>query len=161
MAVPGNAIYFAPMKTVLLAAFGALLLSTPGDQPPAPAATYKSSAELTAALTAGQATPDMLTSPVSLDERHRINLIRRTKPAGAVAHEGFAELHHIVEGSGSFVTGGTIVRPTGGRGAATIQDGVSKHVGKGDVVLVPPGVPHWYKDLDAPITYLEVRWAER
>ena len=103
------------MKTVLLAAFGMLALFTSADQPQPAAATYKSQAELAAALKAGQATPDMLTSPVSLDDRHRINLIKRTKPAGAVAHEGFAELHHIVDGSGTFVTGGTIVRPTGGR----------------------------------------------
>ena len=148
------------MKTVLLAAFGMLALFASADQPQ-PAAIYKTQAELGAALKAGQATPDMLTSPVSLDDRHRINLIKRTKPAGAVAHEGFAELHHIVDGSGTFVTGGTIVRPTGGGGAATIKEGVSKHVAKGDVVLVPPGVPHWYKELDGPITYLEVRWAEK
>jgi mannose-6-phosphate isomerase-like protein (cupin superfamily) len=147
------------MRTVLLAVFGALLISTAAGQPPS--ATYKSHAELTTALAAGQANPDMLTSPVSLDDRHRINLIRRTRPAGAVAHDGFAELHHIVDGAGTFVTGGTIVRPTGGRGAATIQDGVSRRIAKGDVVLVPPGMPHWYKDLDGPITYLEVRWAEK
>jgi quercetin dioxygenase-like cupin family protein len=57
------------------------------------------------------------------------------------------------------------VRPTGGgRGTAgaTIQNGVSRHVAKGDVILVPPGMPHWYKDLDGPmITYLEVRWEEK
>jgi len=146
------------MRTALLGAMALSTMLTAADGPPA---IYKTNAELTGALKAGQATPDMLTSPVSLDERHRINLIRRTRPAAAVAHEGFAELHHIVDGSGTFVTGGTIVRPTGGGGAATIRDGVSKHVGKGDVVLVPPGVPHWYKELDGPITYLEVRWAER
>lgn len=146
------------MKTALLGALALSTMLTAADGPPA---IYKTNAELNGALKAGQATPDMLTSPVSLDERHRINLIRRTKPAGAVAHEGFAELHHIVDGSGTFVTGGTIVRPTGGVGAATIRDGVSKHVAKGDVVLVPPGVPHWYQQLDGPITYLEVRWAEK
>jgi glc operon protein GlcG len=146
------------MRTALLGAPALSTMLTAADGPPA---IYKTNAELTGALKAGQATPDMLTSPVSLDERHRINLIRRTRPAAAVAHEGFAELHHIVDGSGTFVTGGTIVRPTGGGGAATIRDGVSKHVGKGDVVLVPPGVPHWYKELDGPITYLEVRWAEK
>ena len=146
------------MRTALLAAMTLSTMLAAADGPPA---TYKSNAELTGALKAGQATPDMLTSPVSLDDKHRINLIKRTKPAGAVAHDGFAELHHIVEGSGTFVTGGTMVRPTGGRGGATIQGGVSKHVAKGDVVLVPPGVPHWYKELDGPITYLEVRWAEK
>ena len=145
------------MKT-LLAVIGLVLVATAAEQPPA---TYKSQAELAAALKAGQATPDMLTSPVSLDDRHRINLIKRTKPAGAVAHEGFAELHHIVEGSGTLVTGGTIVRAAGRGSAATIQDGVSRHVAKGDVILVPPGMPHWYKEIDGPITYLEVRWAEK
>jgi hypothetical protein len=48
------------MKTALLGAFGALLLLTQPGQPAL--AAYKSQAELTAALAAGQATPDMLTS---------------------------------------------------------------------------------------------------
>jgi len=150
------------------AALALALFSTGLAAADAPPATYKTGAELTAALKAGAATPDMLTSEVQNTDRHRINIVKRTKAAGAVAHEGFAELHHIVEGSGTLVTGGTIVRATGGpstgsgQAAATIQGGVSKHVSKGDVVLVPPGVPHWYKDLDgASITYLEVRWEER
>ncbi len=127
-----------------------------------PAAVYKTEAELTAALKAGAATPDMLTAEVQNTDRHRINIVRRTKAAGAVAHDGFAELHHIVEGSGTLVTGGTLVRPTDGAGGGTIQNGVSRRVAKGDVVLIPPGMPHWYKDIDgASITYLEVRWADK
>jgi mannose-6-phosphate isomerase-like protein (cupin superfamily) len=79
-----------------------------------------------------------------------------------VAHDGFTELHHITDGSGTLVTGGAIVRPTGrGNGSATIQNGVSRHVERGDVVLIPSGMPHWYKDLGGTITYLEVRWAEQ
>jgi quercetin dioxygenase-like cupin family protein len=57
------------------------------------------------------------------------------------------------------VTGGTIVRLAGG--VASIQNGVTRQVGPGDVVLVQPGEPHWYKDLTGPITYLEVRWEEK
>lgn len=85
-------------------------------------------------------------------------------PRAIIAPEDFAELHHIIDGSGTLVTGGTIVRPTGGgrgTGGATIQNGVSRHVSKGDVILVPSGMPHWYKDLDGTITYLEVRWEEK
>ena len=140
------------------------LLTVGAAMAQAPAATYKAEAQLFGALKAGAATPDMLASEVSNGDHHRINIVRRTKAAGAVAHEGFAELHHIIDGSGTLVTGGTIVRPAGGgRGAAgTIQDGVSRHVTKGDVVLVPSGMPHWYKDIDgAMITYLEVRWEEK
>jgi mannose-6-phosphate isomerase-like protein (cupin superfamily) len=145
------------MKIVLLAVLSTVALAA-ADAPPS--ALYKSGAELTAALKAGHSTPDMLTSAVDISDRHRINVIRRTKAAGAVAHEGFAELHHIIEGTGTLVTGGTIARPAG-RGAATIQNGVSRRVGPGDVILVPTGIPHWYKDLDGTITYLEVRWEEK
>jgi mannose-6-phosphate isomerase-like protein (cupin superfamily) len=122
-------------------------------------ATYKTQAELVTALTASAGNADMLTAAVSIEGRHRVNLVRRTKGAGAVAHEGAMELHHIVSGSGTLVTGGTIVRPAGG--VASIQNGVTRQVGPGDVVLVQPGEPHWYKDLSGPITYLEVRWEEK
>ena len=147
------------MKILLLASVAVAAALAATDAPPA--ATYKTDADLMAALKAGAATPDMLTSEVQNTDRHRINIVRRTKAAGAVAHEGFAELHHIVEGSGTLVTGGTITRAAGGAGAATIQNGVSRHVVKGDVILIPSGMPHWYKDLDGTITYLEVRWAEK
>jgi mannose-6-phosphate isomerase-like protein (cupin superfamily) len=147
-------------NAALWAVLGALLTIgvVSGQAPPA---TYKTEAQLLSALAAGAATPDMLTSEVSNLPHHRVNVVRRTKAAGAVAHEGATELHHIIEGSGTLVTGGTIVRPAGGRDGATIQDGVSRHVTKGDVILVPSGMPHWYKDLDATITYLEVRWDEK
>jgi mannose-6-phosphate isomerase-like protein (cupin superfamily) len=140
-------------------AFLVFVCGAAADGPPA--ATYKTGAELVAALAAGQATPDMLTSAVANTDRHRINIVRRTKPAGAVAHDGFAELHYIIDGSGTLVTGGTMVRPTGGRGAASIENGVGKRVSKGDVILIPAGMPHWYRDLDGSVTYLEVRWEER
>jgi mannose-6-phosphate isomerase-like protein (cupin superfamily) len=149
------------MKSALILAIGLATMSARADAPQA--ATYKTETDLLRALVAGQATPDMLTSPISIGDRHRINIVRRTKAAGAVAHDGFAELHHIVEGSGTLVTGGTILRPAGGAaaGIATIQSGVARRIGKGDVILIPAGLPHWYKDLDGTITYLEVRWEEK
>jgi mannose-6-phosphate isomerase-like protein (cupin superfamily) len=146
------------MKRLLLILVALTPLAAAADGPPA--ATYKSEAELRGALAAGPATPTMLAAPVSISDRHRINLIKRTEAAGAIVHVGFAELHHIVDGSATFVTGGTIVQGSG-RGSASIQNGVSKHVSKGDVVLIPAGMPHWYKDVDGTITYLEVRWEEK
>jgi mannose-6-phosphate isomerase-like protein (cupin superfamily) len=149
------------MKSALVLAFGLATMSAQADAPQD--ATYKTETDVLRALVAGPATPDMLTSPISITDRHRINIVRRTRAAGAVAHDGFAELHHIVEGSGTLVTGGTILRPASGSGTgiATIQNGVSRRVNKGDVILIPAGLPHWYKDLDGTITYLEVRWEEK
>jgi quercetin dioxygenase-like cupin family protein len=30
-------------------------------------------------------------------------------------------------------------------------------VAKGDVIVVPPGTPHWFSAIDTTITYLESR----
>jgi mannose-6-phosphate isomerase-like protein (cupin superfamily) len=132
-------------------------------QAPAPApSTYLSNAEVLATLKeAAKTAPDMHTAPVKNTDHYRINVVQRTKPQGAIAHPGFMEVHHIIEGAGTLVTGGTIVRAAGAAaGSATIDGGVIRRVAKGDVILVPAGAPHWYKDLEGTLTYLEVRFEE-
>jgi len=126
-------------------------------------AVYMSDADLMATLEeTAKSAPAMHTAPVENADHYRINVVRRTTAQGAIAHPDGTEVHHIVDGSGTLVTGGSIVRSTaaGGRGSAgaTIDGGVSRHVAKGDVILIPAGTPHWYKDLDGSITYLEVRF---
>jgi len=128
-----------------------------------PPAVYMTNANLMATLEeAAKSAPAMHTAPVQNTDHYRINIVRRTTAQGAIAHPDGTEVHHIVDGGGTLVTGGTIVRPTGGGGrgsaGATIDGGVSRHVAKGDVILIPAGTPHWYKDLDGTITYLEVRF---
>jgi len=126
--------------------------------PPGSAAIYKTAAELTAVLEkATAATPDMSASAVAITDQYRINIVRRGKGAGAIAHAGNTELHYIIEGSATVITGGKIVRGGDGK-PATIADGVTQHVTKGDVIIVPAGSPHWYSQVDGAITYLEVRW---
>ena len=129
--------------------------------PPAPApgspATYKSGEELLAALEKALDRGGMTSGVVGNTDQYRINMIRRVKPAAALAHPGNTELHYITEGAGTLVTGGTIVRPAGG-GSATIENGVTRRVAKGDVIVVPADTPHWYKDVEGSITYLEVRF---
>ncbi|MCI0748394.1 MAG: hypothetical protein L0Y58_23555 [Verrucomicrobia subdivision 3 bacterium] len=62
---------------------------------------------------------------------------------------------HVLEGSALFVTGGTAVEPKTiapdeVRGKE-IKDGESRRIGKGDVIIVPNGVPHWFKQVDGPL----------
>lgn len=126
--------------------------------PPAPgsAGTFKSAQELAEVLrkaTAGSG--GMTTSAVSNTDQYRVNIVHRSKPAGALAHAGNTELHYIIEGSGTIVTGGTIARAPGGN---TIENGETKRVAKGDVIIIPANSPHWYSAVDGTITYLEVRW---
>jgi mannose-6-phosphate isomerase-like protein (cupin superfamily) len=147
------------MRVFVVALFA---LMTAAQAPSSTPATYLSEAELTSALkTAAQTAPDMHTAPVKNADHYRINVVRRTKAQGAIAHPDGTEVHHIIDGAATFVTGGAIVRATnaGARGGnATIEGGQSRRVAKGDVILIPAGTPHWYKDLEGSITYLEVRF---
>jgi len=127
--------------------------------------TYKSNAELMARLAErAKATPapDLLSANVKSDgDRYQINVVRRTKPQGAIAHAVGSEIHSIIDGSATLMTDGTIVRPSANpedRGRGTIQNGVSRKVTKGDIVLIPPGTPHWYPSIDGVVTYLEIRF---
>lgn len=134
--------------------------------PPAPApgspATVKTNVELMEVLKkniSAATNGEMTDSPVSNTDQYRINVVHRVKAAGAIAHAGNTELHYIISGAATVVTGGTIVRPPAGSTTlASIQNGETRHVTKGDVIIVPEGSAHWYKDVEGEVTYLEVRW---
>ena len=134
--------------------------ATTSAPPPGSAGIYKSDAELTLTLqkAIAAANGNQSSSPIANTDQYRINIVHREKAAGALAHEGNTELHYIIEGTGIVVTGGTIVRGAGGINTATIEGGETHAVKKGDVILVPSGSAHWYKEVTTPITYLEVRF---
>jgi mannose-6-phosphate isomerase-like protein (cupin superfamily) len=75
-------------------------------------------------------------------------------------HPDATELHFILEGSATFVTGGKIISPAGA-GGPVIEGGMARIVHKGDAIIVPPDTPHWYRHVDGALTYLEVRFATR
>lgn len=151
---------------VLAAAGGAAAQNPSAQSPPAqrPPATrggpavYVTADQLAAAMKKSIEARgnDMASAPVTSSDQYQMAIVRRGKPAGAIAHALGTELHYITEGAGTLVTGGTIVRQEGA--LATIEGGVSRRVAKGDVVLIPENTPHWYKDVEGVVTYLEVRF---
>jgi mannose-6-phosphate isomerase-like protein (cupin superfamily) len=128
-------------------------------------AVYKSAAELMATLAKNaQAKSDQATSPIANEDHYRINIVRRGSAGTAMAHatgpaKG-SEVHYIIDGAATVVTGGTLVRPASANGpaATTIEGGESRRVTKGDVIVIPAGTPHWYKNVEGSVTYLEVRF---
>jgi mannose-6-phosphate isomerase-like protein (cupin superfamily) len=104
-------------------------------------------------------TNDMASSAVANTDQYRVNIVHRPKPNGAIAHPGNTELHYIIEGSGTVVTGGKIVRKPGApANTATIEGGETHKVTKGDIIIVPAGSAHMYSEVNGEITYLEVRF---
>ena len=86
----------------------------------------------------------------------------------AIRHEtSVTEIYYMLEGSGTLVTGGTLVdeRSTGNSpnmgtpnfAGSRIEGGVSRRVVPGDVIIIPGNVPHWFSSLDSDIRYLIFR----
>ena len=65
--------------------------------------------------------------------------------------------HAARNARGSLSVSRTLVPAANGK-PASIANGVTQKVVKGDVVIVPAGSAHWFATVDSPITYLEVRW---
>jgi mannose-6-phosphate isomerase-like protein (cupin superfamily) len=98
----------------------------------------------------------------------RIAQLHREKAeTNGLIHSDVTEVYHIMEGSGTIVTGGSLENATpndlarvgGGPGfSGAHKGGVSQHVGPHDVVIVPAGVPHRFSQLDGPISYVVFRF---
>jgi mannose-6-phosphate isomerase-like protein (cupin superfamily) len=151
--------------TVAASLFLGALLPAAAEQstpPPAPApgspAIYVSGAQLTEKLRAAIAlSSDPALSPIGVSDQYFINEVHRSNGGPPAVHVGWTELHLILQGSAIFVTGGKIVTLPGGAGSA-IEGGVSRKVGSGDAIIVPPNTPHWYKQIDGSLTSIEVRF---
>lgn len=92
---------------------------------------------------------------------YRVHASRRDAPGEAEIHPGETDIFYILDGAATLVTGGEIVEPrveSGGeiRGRA-IRGGNSQRLRRGDVVVVPHGVPHWFSKVEAPFTYYVVK----
>jgi mannose-6-phosphate isomerase-like protein (cupin superfamily) len=86
---------------------------------------------------------------------------RRTGRGQSEVHDKETDTFYILEGDATFVTGGKVL---GGRTTAAgqirgtgIDGGETMQLHKGDVVVVPAGTPHWFKDVPSRIVYYTVK----
>lgn len=91
----------------------------------------------------------------STDINYRV-LISRVKGREHAESHHFTHVFYILEGSATFVTGGTIVDPkivNDGRHPAgdivgpSIEGGETRLLSKGDVIIVPGGIPHQWTEV--------------
>ena len=97
-----------------------------------------------------------------------VALLRRTKAeTSALIHDYVTEIYEIVEGSGTLITGGTIMDPkesdltrvnAGMSHTGMHHGGESRKVKPKDVIIVPAGMAHRFSELDGPIVYLVYRF---
>jgi mannose-6-phosphate isomerase-like protein (cupin superfamily) len=73
-----------------------------------------------------------------------------TSGEAAQVHKTITEFYFVRDGSGTLVTGGAIVNNA-------IRGGVERVIKPGDVVLIPPGIPHAIRDTTG-ISYLNIHF---
>jgi mannose-6-phosphate isomerase-like protein (cupin superfamily) len=153
------------------AGHASLLFAKPANN--ATPAAYVTTAEIDAALK--QMPPDKTTfdKPIKTVDtgayKVTIVILRRiptNTPDSALLHDRVTEVYQIISGAGMFETGGALMdgkpvdltsEAAGPSVRGTIQGGESRRMGPGDVVVIPPGLPHRFSKLEGTITYMVTR----
>jgi len=93
--------------------------------------------------------------------KYKVLTARRDKPGEVEIHNLDTDIIYVLKGTATFVTGGAPVAAKatapGELRGQSIQGGDSHHLSKGDVIVIPPGVPHWFKAVKAPFLYFVVK----
>lgn len=127
--------------------------ATTGTMPGSDAVAYLPAAQVTAAFAKGM--------PLQETATFKVHASRRERDGQAEVHTRDTDVLYVLEGTATLVTGGDVVN---GRSIAAdelrgdaISGGETRSLAKGDVVIVPNGVPHLFKDVKAPFLYYVVK----
>jgi glc operon protein GlcG len=99
--------------------------------------------------------------PLMETDTYKVHASRRDRDGQAEVHFRDTDIVYVLDGTATIVTGGQVVN--GKTTAAeelrgdTITGGETRALGAGDVVIVPNGVPHLFKNVKAPFLYYVVK----
>lgn len=94
-------------------------------------------------------------------ENYMVHASRREKAGASEVHDLDTDIIYVVEGTATVVTGGKsveakTVEPGDHRGTS-IEGGETRQLKKGDILIVPKGTPHWFKQVDGTFLYYVVK----
>ena len=143
------------MKNSLLFAvvsFGFARLALAGEAPPTEVVQIDH-AKVAGAFAQG--------GPLLANSRYKVMAGRRVTSGLAELHDHDTDLFYVLEGSATLLTGGTLVKSMeSGPGeirAEGITGGVERHLAKGDVIVIPKGVPHQFTAVEGTFLYYVVK----
>jgi cupin len=92
---------------------------------------------------------------------YMVHASRRDNEGQVEVHVKDADIIYMLEGTTTFVTGGEIVggsptAPDEIRGTG-VRGGETRKLTKGDIIVVPKGTPHWFKEVSGPVLYYVVK----
>lgn len=90
-----------------------------------------------------------------------VSASHRDKAGQVEVHDKETDVIHVIDGEATFVTGGTMVggksTKVGQSVGSDIKGGQTHHLTKGDVIVVPAGTPHWFKEVPQSVSYYVVK----
>ncbi len=88
-------------------------------------------------------------------DNYKIHASHRAEAGKAEVHAKDTDIIYVVDGAATLVTGGTVVDPkmieTDEVRGDSIRGGETRQITKGDVIVVPNGVPHWFERVPGPV----------
>jgi glc operon protein GlcG len=131
----------------------AAFASVPSAMTGAGEVAYLGSEAVAAAFTRGM--------PLIETAGYKVHASRRIEAGQAEVHARDTDVIYVLEGSVTIVTGGTVVEPravaAGEVRGSRIDGGSARALSKGDVMVVPAGVPHWFSQVDETFLYYVVK----
>lgn len=123
--------------------------------------TYIESRKVTASFTKGAVLVGEDESMMHAARNYMVHASHRDKAGVVEIHEQDTDIVYVLKGSAQLITGGT---PVGTKTIAphefrapTVTGGEVRKLVPGDVVIIPNGVPHWFKEVEAPFDYYVVK----
>jgi mannose-6-phosphate isomerase-like protein (cupin superfamily) len=135
---------------ILAATFASVALSEPKTVAPV---TYIDNEKVSAAFAKGL--------PLIETPGYKVLAGRREHPGLVELHTRETDVFYILDGTATFVTGGTMVdakeASPGQMRGTSITGGETHHLKKGDVIVVPNGTPHQFIETSNPFLYFIVK----
>lgn len=152
------------MRAIALFLVAAGFASTAGDPP---GFHFWNAAELQSfsrTLTPKLNASHMISQPLAAERNYSFSAVLRKTSGEAEVHETKADIFVIESGEATLVVGGTVehartTQPNEIRGSG-IAGGVEKRLGPGDVLTIPPKMPHHMKiEPGKEVAYLAMKVA--
>lgn len=120
----------------------------------AAAVTYIDSARVAAGFEKGTVLFDA-------SEKYMVHASHREQAGMVEVHDHDADIVYVLDGEAKIVTGGRLldgkVTGAGEVRGAHLEGGEERQLKKGDVMIIPAGTPHWFREVTNPFNYYVVK----
>jgi len=140
-------------EDIALAGAKVFAATTSSGKSDSPKVTYFPAAKVTKAFEKGM--------PLIEIANYKVHASHRESPGVVEVHTRDTDIIYMLEGSATLVTGGTVVDGKNIEAeeirGKDVKGGETRQITKGDVIIIPNGTPHWFKEVKGPINYYVVK----